>query len=241
MTQVIIDTAGSTVRHHDAERLGFLETARSHLAVLDANSFQPTDREEMLTCGTHLLRVDGSRRNWNRITMFQRDESNPTVNVVLPTLLAGRTQSRTRFDAARTLMSLAVAISENQACGREDDVARIRDVVGSATLAASAASGRPISALLPTPWWPCMEHWSLRTRPEGAVPRGGPIDDFLAEVGTGLEGVIEAEWRTTEGGRCRSFVALAASCGTKRAEEDPVAAMRAVERWRPTLERAGLS
>ncbi len=241
MMHMIIDTARSSIPHQETERLAFLETARTHLAILDANSFKTTHREDMLTCGTHLLRVDGSKGSWNRITMFHRDESNPTINVVLPTLLSGRMHSRTRFDAARSLMSVAVAISENDACGRDDDIARIRDVVASATLAASAACGRPTSALLPTPWWPCMEHWSLRTRPEGAGPRGGPVDDFLAEAGSGLEGIIEAEWRTTEGGRCRSFVALAASCGMKRAEEDPLAAMRAVERWRPALQRAGLS
>lgn len=241
MTRLIIDTAENRAEQQETERIRFLERARAHLAILDANSFQSTDREEILSSGNRLLRVDGTRGSWNRMTMFLRDLSHPTINIVLPSMLTARMMCRTRFDAARSIASLAIMISEKKIIDRSDAIREIREVVDSATLAASAASGRPTAALLPTPWWPCMEHWSLRTRPESGGPRGGPVDDFLAEAGSRLEGVVEAEWRTTERGLCQSLVVLAASCRVKRADEDPLAAMRALERWRPALRRAGLS
>lgn len=240
MIRLLSDADGEPVAEQDVLRTAFMEKATFLLEEFDSSQLDDSG-DAGIVFGNHLMRVDGPARSWNRVTVYLADGSGPRLNVVVPGLLSRTLGPSTRVDAARAILSTAVAVSRTAESGEERRIVEVRERVSSAALAVAGATGRPVSAMMPTPWWPCMEHWMIRTSTDDGRPRDNPRDAFLTLVGRDLDHVVETLWSAPEDGMCPALVMTAAITGTRHAEESPIDTLRAIERWRPLMQEAGLA
>jgi hypothetical protein len=224
----------------NTERKAFLDRAEALLRTLDADSFRRGGSDDVMIGKTHTIRIDGPDRKWNRATFHDVVTEKPVLNAIIPSMLVERLRPRSRFDAARSILTMGIAVSGARVGLDDDAILELKDTVRSAALAAAVALARPVSAMMPTPWWACMEHWTMRqVRPTSGFIGRTPLDDFLQNAGSGGDTMTAVTWRTVDLS-CPTILMGHSMTGRMTPENEPLMTMRAVERWRPLLERTGM-
>ena len=96
----------------NTERRVFLDKAKALLEILDADSFRAGEDEDHIVGSTLKIRIDGPPRGWNRVTFYDTVTDRPLLNAVMPEMVMRRLMPRSRFDAARSILTTGIVVSD---------------------------------------------------------------------------------------------------------------------------------